>query len=282
MAPESLRDRLYTTEAIVLSRLDYGEADRILTLYTPARGKVSVIAKGARRPKSRAGPHLDYLARCSLQLARGRDLDVVTSAETVETHEGLRADLNAFGHGCHLAEVVRHLTQDRQENRPVYDLLVRSLTLLNEGVDPWPVTRHFELVALSALGYHPELYHCLNCRQPVEAVPNAFSVRLGGVICPRCRTVDPGAMALSVNAQKYLRTLDRSGLATAARLRPSEGERMEVEAVLAQYLRSIAERDLSSLTVLRSLTREPGHEPARSASGAGLDLSGASERVNDS
>jgi DNA repair protein RecO (recombination protein O) len=63
MAPESLRDRLYTTEAIVLSRLDYGEADRILTLFTPTRGKLSVIAKGARKPTSRAGPHLDFLAR---------------------------------------------------------------------------------------------------------------------------------------------------------------------------------------------------------------------------
>jgi DNA repair protein RecO (recombination protein O) len=257
MAPESLRDRLYTTEAIVLSRLDYGEADRILTLYTPTRGKLSAIAKGARKPKSRAGPHLDFLARCSLHLARGRDLDVVTAAETVEYHNGLRANLDAFGNGCYLAEIVRHLTQDRQENRAVYDLLARSLTLLNDGVDPWPVTRHFELAALSALGYHPELYTCLNCRQPVEAVPNAISARQGGVLCPRCRSVDPGAMPISVNGQKYLRTLDRAGLAAAARLRPSESERMEIEGVLAHYLRTVAERDLASLTVLRSLHLDP-------------------------
>lgn len=266
MVTESLRNRLYTTEAIVLSRLDYGEADRILTLFTPTRGKLSVIAKGARRPKSRSGPHLDYLARCSLQLARGRDLDVVTSAETVETHDGLRADLAAFGHACHLVEVVRHLTGDRQENRRIYDLLARSLTLLNDGVDPWPVTRHFELVALSALGFQPELYSCLHCREPVEAVPNAFSARLGGVLCPRCRTVDPAAVPISVNAQKYLRTLDRAGLASAVRLRPSEGERMEVEGVFATYLRMVAERDLTSLAVLRSLTPEPDMPGERSGS----------------
>jgi DNA repair protein RecO (recombination protein O) len=255
MAPESLRDRLYTTEAIVLSRLDYGEADRILTLYTPTRGKLSAIAKGARKPTSRSGPHLDFLARCSLHLARGRDLDVVTHAETVERHSGLYADLDAFSYGSHMAEIVRHLTQDRQENRAVYDLLARSLTLLNEGVDPWPVTRHFELAALSALGYHPELYTCLNCRQTIEAAPNAISARLGGILCASCRSVDPGAMPISVNGQKYLRTLDRAGLAAAARLRPSESERMEIEGVLGQYLRTVAERDLASLTVLRSLQR---------------------------
>ncbi|MBA2277363.1 MAG: DNA repair protein RecO [Chloroflexia bacterium] len=264
MASDSMRDRLYTTEAIVLSRLDYGEADRILTLFTPSRGKLNAIAKGARRPKSRAGPHLDFLARCSLQLARGRELDVVTSAETVEAHEGLRADLAAFGHGCHLAEVVRHLTRDRQEHRSVYELLAGSLTLLNDGVDPWPVTRHFELAALSAFGYQPELYQCLNCRQPIEAVPNAFSAQLGGIVCPRCRTIDPGAMPLSVNAQKYLRTLDRAGLSTAARLRPSEQERVEVESVLGTYLRTVAERDLSSLTILRSLTAGTDQFPDKS------------------
>ena len=252
-AAGSARDRRYRTEAIVLTRLDYGETDRILTLFTPYFGKVQAIAKGARKAGSKLGPHLDYFGRVSLQLARGRELDVVTSAELIEPHERLRLDLDAFGHASYFAELVRHLTQDREENGRIYDLLKRSLSVLNENVDPWPVTRHFELALLSALGYQPELLHCVNCRREIEPVPNAFSPSLGGMLCPLCRGVDPSSIPVSVNAQKYLRQLLRHGLAATIRLQPSADERWEIERTIRDYLRYVAERDFSSLRVLSTL-----------------------------
>ena len=89
-APVPLHERIYRTEAIVLSRMDYGEADRILTLYTPHRGKLRVIAKGVRRPLSRLGPHLEYFTRCRLMLARGRTFDTITGADTVDPYLGVR------------------------------------------------------------------------------------------------------------------------------------------------------------------------------------------------
>lgn len=257
----SLRDRLYTTEAIVLSRLDFGEADRILTVFTPGMGKLGIIAKGARRQKSRSGPQLDYFARVTLQMARGRDLDVVTGAETVTSYGRLRDDLVAYGHASYFAELVRALTQDREENRRVFDLLAKSLALLDEGVDPWPIARHFELVLLAALGYRPELYECVHCHETLEAVANAYSPLQGGVLCPKCRATDPGSLPVSVNAQKYLRVLDRSGLAAAVRLRPSERERMEVEQALKQHIRTVAERDFTSLAVLQHLLDLPAAAP---------------------
>jgi len=261
---ESLRDRLYTTEAIVLSRLDYGEADRILVVFTPFRGKLDVIAKGARKAMSRLGPHLDYFGRVSLQLARGRELDVVTSAETLDTYGRLRENLDAYGHACYFAELVKSLTQPRQEQRDVYDLLARSLVLLDDGVDPWVIARHFELALLHALGYRPELFRCVNCREEIRPERNSFSPELGGLLCPRCRNEDPASVPLSINAQKYLRTLERSGLAAAARFAPSAVERLEIQQVTSHYVRHVAERDFHSLRVLGALqkaTLEP--EPAR-------------------
>lgn len=262
----SLRDRLYTTEAIVLSRLDYGEADRILTVFTPGMGKLGIIAKGARRQKSRSGPQLDYFARVILQMARGRDLDVVTGAETMASFGRLREDLAAYGHASYFAELVRALTQDREENRRVYELFAKSLALLDEGVDPWPVARHFELVLLAALGYRPELYECVHCHDTLEAITNAYSPLQGGALCPRCRSTDPGALTLSVNGQKYLRVLDRSGLAAAVRLRPSERERTEIEQTLKQHIRTVAERDFTSLAVLQHLLDLPPVTPVSSPS----------------
>ena len=248
-----LQERLYRTEAIVLGRMDYGEADRILTVYTPQRGKLRVIAKGVRRPLSRLGPHLEYFTRCQLMVARGRELDTVTGAETLDAFLPLRADLDAFGHASHMAEVLDRLTQDRQESQAAYDLLAGSLRLLADAVDPFAVTRHYELALLTLLGFKPELYRCVSCHGEVTAVANAFSPRLGGVLCPVCRTADAGARVLSLNAQKYLRTLDRHGLAAAARLPLDLGLRAELEGAMGDQLRHLVERDLASLKVWHAL-----------------------------
>ena len=251
-----LSERIYRTEAIVLSRLDYAEADRILTVYTPQRGKLRLIAKGVRRPTSRLGPHLEYFARADLMLSRGRELDTVTGAETVDAHLGLRDDLDALGHASHLAELLNRMTEDRQENEAAYDLLARSLRLLSDGVDPFAVTRHFELALLALLGYRPELYRCVGCDRELTATVNTLSHGRGGLLCPLCRADDGGSFPLSVNAQKYLRTLDRNGLSAAARLRVDEGLRNELEGALGGYIRHLTERDLHSLRVWHAI-REP-------------------------
>ena len=253
---QSLRDRLYRTNAIVLQSRDLGEADRILIVYTPGYGKVSIIAKGARKARSRLGPYLDYFSEVALHLTRGRDLDVVTSVETIDQHPSLRTDIDAFGHAAHFAELVRDLTKERQSNPRVYELLSSSLSLLDDGIDPWHVARHFELGLLVTLGYGPEIVRCVNCQRDLKAVPNPFSSSLGGMLCPDCAGLDPGAILLSVNAQKYLRMLARSGLSSVIGLNPSAPERHEIGQVMLAYLRHVGERDFNSLRVLG--TMQPG------------------------
>ncbi|MGH2531603.1 MAG: DNA repair protein RecO [Thermomicrobiales bacterium] len=253
MASTSLQDRLYRTEAIVLSRTDFGEADRIFSVFTATRGKLRLIGKGVRRPTSRLGPHLEYFSRCALMLAKGRDLDVVTGAETLDPHLPLRTDLDAFGHASHMAELVNRLTEERQESQALYDLLSRSLRLLCDEVDPFAVTRHFELALLAILGFRPEIYRCVGCEGGIEATANPLSPRLGGLLCERCRTRDTTASLLSINAQKYLRTLDRQGLAAAVRLRLDRSLRQELEDALGSYLRHVTERELTSLRIWHQL-----------------------------
>jgi len=249
----SSRERLYRTDAIVLSRTDVGEADRILTIFTPSRGKLRVMAKGVRRPTSKLGPHLEYFTRSELMLAKGRELDVVTGAETRDAYLGIREDLERMAHASHLAELVNRLTQDREENGRVFDLLARSLRLLADGVDPFGVSRHFELALLTAVGFRPELYKCVRCGEDLQPTTNALSPALGGMLCPACRVADSSARQLSVNAQKYLRTLDRAGLGEAIKLRLDDSLRSEIEGALAAYLRHIIERDLASLRVWHAL-----------------------------
>ncbi len=258
-----LRERLYQSEAIILRRLDLNEADRILTVFTPNRGKFNVIAKGARKPTSRMGPHLQLLARTRLMLAKGRDLDVISGAETIQPHQRLHTDLDAYGHACHYAEMFLRMTEERQENEAAFDLLASSLQLLDDGIDPFAVTRHFELVLLTLLGFKPELYRCLGCETDLAAERNALSHRLGGMLCPRCTGDDAGAFPLSINAQKYLRTLDRSGLAAAVRLPIDPSLRNELEGALSGYIRYYAERDLQSLRVWHAMDDASPSLPGR-------------------
>lgn len=254
---QSYRDRLYRTNAIVLQVRDLGEADRILVVFTSGHGKLSIIAKGARKARSRLGPYLDYFSEVALHLTRGRDLDVVTSVTTIHQHPNLRTDIDAYGHAAHFAELVRDLTQERQENARVYELLGSSLSLLNDGIDPWHIARHFELGLVITLGYSPQLFRCVTCQRDLQAEPNRFSSNLGGMLCDLCAGLDPSAMLLSINAQKYLRTLSRSGLGGVIGLQPSAPERHEISLAMASYLRHVGERDFNSLRVLGAMQQVP-------------------------
>lgn len=250
---ESLRERLYSTEAIVLARRNLGESDRIYDVYSVRHGKFSMIAKRARRPDNRDGRSLDMLNRVIVQLYRGRNLDIVRNVEQVDTHDGLRDDLDAFGHACYLAELVRVMTQDRQPNEKLYSLLAQCLALLAERVDPWPVARYFELALMETSGFQAQLYTCPQCREPLSAQVNVFSAREGGVLCPKCQVNDPGGVALSVNAQKYLRAMDRDGLRRTLTLQLDEVSRGQVQRMLTDYAQHLAERPFASLVVLRSI-----------------------------
>lgn len=250
-------ERVYRTEAVVLRRVDLGEADRILTLYTPQYGKLRAVAKGVRRPVSKLGGHLELFTRARVMLARGRNLDVLTAAETSDPFRGLRDEgpeaLERIGVAYYLAELLDRFTEEGIENRAIWDLLVGALRDLSDGLPPELVARGYELHLLILSGYRPELERCISCDQPLRPETNAYSFELGGVLCPDCRAHDPGAEPLSVNALKLLRLLAREGPAAVARLRLAPALLAEVEQILRRAIRQVIERDIESLVVLRSL-----------------------------
>jgi|SRR5579859_1247267 len=124
--------RVYTTDAFVLKRIDYGEADRILTLFTPQRGKLKAIAKGARRTTSRIAGHVELFTRTQLQLATGRDLEIVTQGECKERFPSLREGLWHATIAYYLAELVDKFTEEHSEHANLYHLLLESLRRLDE------------------------------------------------------------------------------------------------------------------------------------------------------
>lgn len=247
------RVRLVRVEAVVLRRWDLGETDRILAVFSRQRGKLRVVAKGVRRPKSRLAGHLELFARSTLLLARGRDLDIVTQAELIDPHRELRQDEHRIALAGYVAELVDALTSEDDPQRLVYDALDEALRDIGREPDPFFVVRRFELRLLSALGYQPELHRCVVCGRVLEPVTNVFVPQLGGVACPRCAPQDATAVPLSVSALKAMRLLASDRWRTVVERPTSADLRRSVEVALYGYARHVLGRDLVSRGVLDQL-----------------------------
>lgn len=126
------RPRVYTTDALILKRMDYGEADRILTLFTPGRGKIKAIAKGARRTTSRIAGHVELFTCSQLQLAAGRDLEIITQGESRERFPHLLTGLWHATMAFYLAELIDKFTEEHHEYADLYTLVIQSLRRLDE------------------------------------------------------------------------------------------------------------------------------------------------------
>lgn len=250
------RERLYRTEAIVLKRSDFFESDRLLILYTPNLGKIRAIAKGVRKPTSRKGGHVELFTHSQLLIAKGRNLDIVTQAETIHPFLPLREDLLRITHAYYAAELIDRFTEERVENRPLFELLLSVLGWIGEASDLSLVMRLFELHLLGYVGYRPQLFRCARCEARIEPVANFFSPEDGGVLCPPCGEAEPQARSISLNALKALRFLQTRDYAICQRLRISEKLHGELEMIMHGYITHILGMDLKAAAFLDRLRRE--------------------------
>ena len=241
-----MRDRVYRTEAVIIRRADFGEADRLLTLITP-QGKRRVVAKGARKTTSRLAGHIELFTHATLLLAVGRNLDIVTQSVILHGLNTLRGDLKRIGAAYYAAELIDRLIEEEDENRPAYDLLVATLQALDTSHNLDLVLRFYELRLLGCLGYRPQLYHCAVCQEVLTEQTRHFSHEAGGALCPRCAQAQRAALPLSLSAFKLLRFLQAQPLEAVERLNISPATRTEAELLLRAYLRRILERDLKSV-----------------------------------
>ena len=248
--------KTYKTEAIVLKRTNLGEADKILTLYTPNLGKLQAVAKGVRRPKSKMGGHLELLTHSTLMLASGKNLDIITQAETIDSFLPLRSDLWRASTAVYAAELVNQFTPERVQNYPLYRLLLDTMHWICLAQDVELTLRYFELNLLTHLGYKPELDRCLSCNTSLEPMTNFFCASAGGVLCPRCREREYLAQPISLNALKVMRFVAKSEYTKASKLKLNAELSRELEQLMRHYVRYLLEREVKSVEFLDRLRRE--------------------------
>jgi len=247
--------RTYKTEAIVLRGSGFGEADRVLTLYTREKGKLRAIAKGASRPGSKLAGYAQVLSHSFMTLARGRNLDIITQSQAVRSFPSLHSDLERLSRGLYIAELVDSFTAEGVENRGLFDLLCCCLERLDQG-DGELLLHFFELKLLKFSGYFPELEACLRCRRALDKETGYFVASEGGVLCPECCPPEARGFPLSAPSRKAMVFLSRSFPQAISRLRLSPRQLHEIRSAIKEYIAFLLERQPRSRLWLEQVSGE--------------------------
>jgi DNA repair protein RecO (recombination protein O) len=252
-----IQERTIRTEAIVLRHENWGEADRMLWLYTRKVGKVQAIAKGARKIRSRKAGHLEPFTRVNLLMARGRSFLIITQAETIDAYLNLREDLLRVGYAAYIVELLDRFTFEEGDNQQLYRLLKETLSRIDIENDPNLPVRYFEIQLLNLLGYRPELTNCVHCGAVIQAEDQFFSISLGGVLCPRCGPKVPDASQISLITLKYLRHLQRSSYTELIKVHLPPELNRELEELMQRYFLYFLERTLNTPSFIRRVKHLP-------------------------
>jgi DNA repair protein RecO (recombination protein O) len=233
---------LHSTEAIVLSTLRLGEADKLITFFSLTRGKVAGVARGARRFKNRFGAALEPFTQCHLVFfEKGGTLLRVRQADIVHSFQKLRDEWDTIDLGTQMVRLVLAMTPDAQPHPALYHLLVEAFAFLETGVDRKLSWILFMAHLIRESGYQPRWNSCVQCNQIIKLETLngrtlSFSHKEGGVFCPRCVTADPMASALSMDALAFLQAVSSVDFRSAHYHAIPLLVRREVETILNDYL----------------------------------------------
>ncbi|MDD5190387.1 MAG: DNA repair protein RecO [Dehalococcoidales bacterium] len=248
--------REYQTSGIIIRKTKLGEADRILTVYTPELGKFDAVAKGVRRPKSKMAGHLELLTYSQLTLARGRSLDIITGSQTIESFLPLKNDLWLMSYGLYVIELVNQFTAIEVPDEDLFQLALTTLRQLCQSDNRDLLLRYFEIQLLQHSGYRPQLRECVACHQVLQPVNNSFSASNGGILCPSCAARQPFAHSITVNAIKVLRFIQDNSLESVLKLKINPILAREIEGVTRGYLKYLLEREVKSVAWLDDLREQ--------------------------
>ncbi len=195
----------YKTNAIVIGRVNFGEADRVVRFLTPEHGKLAAVAKGVRRIKSRFGGHLELFGEVELMLTKGRNLDTITSARLIWYPNSIASNYDHLGLAFLIAKAVDRLTEPDHPAAALYAMVREAFGALDAGAGGVLFELWFKLRLLETLGYRPELGSCMNCGQNSADCAYLFSAERGGIVCAAdSRPLDAPISALQIKFWRLL------------------------------------------------------------------------------
>lgn len=233
---------LYTVEAIVIRSIDYGEGNKIITLYARETGKIAVIARGAKKLNSRhsAASQLFTRGLYTYYLSRSGQMGNLNSAEIIHAHHKLREDLLMTAHASYIAEMTDRMVGDFDGSSFLFEQLTSALAAIEDNKDFEIVTNIYEMRILELSGYAPILDRCASCAiSTSEVIPGAswkFSAAMGGFLCPNCYAADLRALPVSDPARKLLALFQRLDLRNLGNIDVKDTNKRQIAACLRAYM----------------------------------------------
>lgn len=259
---------VYSAEAVILRKVDFGEADRIFTLFTLERGKVPAIAKSVRKPKSRMSGQLDIYAHGQMMLAEGRSMDVVTQFRRITRVDNLISDLARSAAAAVVVEVADKVLEERHPQPELFALVTTALgDLADASIEPRLELADFLMRVLKELGYAPQLEECARCGGRLGEQGMGFSPIAGGVTCSACNLSFGVAPRISARTVKILRVLASGDRGLFFKLAVDDDDLVAVERALEAQLEHHLDRQLKSIEFARQ-TRRPRSTRRRGAAQA--------------
>ena len=246
---------LYKTEGIVLKSIEYQEADKIVTIYTKDYGKITAIAKGVRKTKSKFGSSLEILTYSIFLFYKGRNLDIVSQTEILESFFSTSKEVTKFAFAANCVEVVNRLTEEREINIGLFNLLKEVLHYLRESNDPKLLSLSFKWQTMSILGYRPSLNHCCKCNKNVENQKEMyFNIKEGGLVCNNCIAKDKeGCVKVSLYFIKLARKILITPLSTISNATIPDKKMKELEKITDPYIAYHSEKSFKTDRFLKNL-----------------------------
>ncbi|MCL2141037.1 MAG: DNA repair protein RecO [Dehalococcoidia bacterium] len=246
--------RTYQTPAIIIKKTKLGEADRILTMYSPTLGKFQGIAKAVRKPKSKLSGHLEMLTYAQVTLVHGKTIDTIIGGQTINSFLSLRNDLDLISCALYMAEILFQFVPEETVDQGLFTLLLSSLECLPFAKDRNQLLRYFEMHLLQGVGYRPELSNCVFCRRELAPITNAFAPSAGGVLCPSCIKLGKHyAYAVSWDCLGVMLFLQEGDLESVLATPIETTVINEIERLIRSYVRHLLEKEIKSIAWLNSL-----------------------------
>ena len=234
--------------AIVLERKEFGEADRLVSIFSLEHGRERVLAKGIRRPLSTMKAALELFTLSALLVTESRSLPQVTEAKTVDNFTGIKAVLPRIMTAHHIAEIIIKTTAEKDPNPIVFHLLQQTFQHLSSTTRPRLTLEAFRLKYLIAIGLSPELNHCVGCSSVIDQGAHWFSVLAEGLECEKCRT--PDAKKISINILKLLRLFSRSNYDEISRVSLEKKDQLEIREFSQKLIETHTQYQLKSTRYL--------------------------------
>ncbi|MCL1980659.1 MAG: DNA repair protein RecO [Proteobacteria bacterium] len=253
---------LCSTRGIILRVVDYGEADKLVTLYCPDLGRVKGIAKGAKKSKQRFVNKLEEFSLLGFfyRPPRGPEgLLLISEAELLDAHLSLRLDFRRYGAAMYLCELMLRFTRDHDPDQRLYTLLKWAFAALDQGKTPQQIITFFHLHLLETVGYRPELNRCAACQQSIQAGRRyVFMPGSGSLLCDTCSLGKSShTLSLSVQTIRLLASAQSFELDRLHRLRFSPQALTEAVTALHHFSLHLLQQDIHSWRLLRSLMPGP-------------------------